>query len=94
MPRTQRFSLIKESLVFGNVIARALRQKTGGFLDHVIDKKLDVRVDAALSYNGYIFKNVDRAAGPASGGTAILVRDNFSINLVKGSNRTSFEMSD
>lgn len=97
----------RKSLQFGNVNARSLKNKTEVFTDHVINGKLDICLVtetwiknddsvtlAALSPQGYMFRNVPRHSERTGGGTGIILRENFKINFIEGNLRLSFESSE
>ena len=91
----------------GNTNARSLKNKTKIVIDHVTDKKMDVCVvtetwmndndsvtTAALSPQGYTFRNVPRESDRSCGGTTIIFRDSFNVSLIDSKQRSSFEISE
>lgn len=97
----------RKSLRFGNINARSLRNKSEAFIDHVINKKIDICVVTetwlrnddsvaliALSPQGYSSKNVPRRLERTGCGTGILFLERFKINLIEGKERQSFETSE
>jgi exonuclease III len=105
--REQQHLTLKNSLIFSNVNARSLKNKTEVFIDHIIENKIDICVVtetwlkdddsvalAALSSHGYSFRNIPRTGERTGGGTGIMVRENFKIGFIEGIQRLSFEVSE
>ena len=84
----------KKCLRFGYIYF-SLKNKTELFIDHVIDKKMDVCVvtetwmndnnsvtTTPLSLQGYTFRYVPRESDRSGGGTGIIFRDCFNFSLL------------
>ena len=97
----------KKFLQFGNTNARSFKNKTELFIDHLIDKEMDVCVvaetwmndndsvtTAPFSPQGYAFRNVPRESDRSGGGTGIIFRDCFNVSLIDSKQRSSFEISE
>jgi len=96
----------RKCLNFGNVNARSLRNKSEVFIDHIISNNIDVCIVtetwvkdddnvslAALSPHGYSFKHCPRVSR-SGGGTGIIYRNSFKVELIKGNHNISFESSE
>lgn len=92
---------------FALVNAQSVKNKVEDFLDHIIDKNIDLclvtetwlkDIDtvtfSALSMDGYVFRNFARETVRAGGGTGIMFRGSFNVTFVKGKECNSFEFSE